>query len=484
MTMAQRIDTGSGVTVARPTAPGQRNWTKLVTLGLAASTAVATWCFLLGGYVAAYLPAVPGMLTMVAGGLIGIFVIFLALVPISTRYGVESIMSIKPVLGQWGPWILVGIAGFILIGWNSVLLIFMGRATAEVLVTTGLAPDASRHGIMVVSALVGIAFIWWVLRKGPSRMTRIGFWIAALVVVMAFWILFSLVANIGWEPIISAPALAPVETDHGNLAVGTEMLIAVSLSWWPYVGGITQNLSSTRKAMNPILLGLCLPLSLISVIGLFAALVFPESGGDPTSYIIELSGPVIGIPILIFIICANISTVMIGVYSLSLGVRQATGLKKELPWKTVLAVSLVPVVFIVALVPNLLFDHISTVNAIVGLILAPICGVQIVDYFILRRQFVSVRAIYSTAHDSVYRFWGGLNWWAVLALALGVATSLSLLNPITYEYRAPFEFLTSSLPAAVVAGGFHWVFTKLIVQPSGKGGYAEIKDLTVLHRSS
>ncbi|MFB9669136.1 cytosine permease [Glutamicibacter nicotianae] len=474
------MEAGNEAEAAKPTAPGQRNWTKLATVGLSASTAVATWCFLLGGFVAVYLPAIPGMLTMIAGGLIGILVIFLALIPISTRYGVESIMSVKPALGQFGPWVVVIIAGFILVGWNSVLLIFMGRATAELLISTGLAPESARHVIMVVSALLGLLFIWWVLRKGPSRMTRVGFWIAAVVVVMAFWILYNLVSTIGWDSVVSAPALAPVDSKLGNLTIGAEMLIAVSLSWWPYVGGITQNLSSSRKAMNPVLLGLCLPLSLISIIGLFAALVFPDSGGDPTSYIIELSGVAVGVPILIFIVCANISTVMIGAYSMSLGVRQATGLNKELPWAAVLALSLIPVGFIVALMPDLLFDRIGTINAFVGLILAPICGVQIVDYYFLRKQFVSVRAIYSSSRDSAYWFWGGVNWWAFLALALGVATYLSLLNPITYETHPPFDFLTASLPSVVVAGAAHWVFTLLFVKPAGKGDYARSVEAAVL----
>ena len=56
-------------------------------------------------------------------------------------------------------------------------------------------------------------------------------------------------------------------------------------------------------------------------------------------------------------------------------------------------------------------------------------------------------------------------------MAAGVGTYLYLLNPITYASRWPYEFLTASLPTAVVAGVVYAIVTLVVNKPAGKGGY-------------
>ena len=53
----------------------------------------------------------------------------------------------------------------------------------------------------------------------------------------------------------------------------------------------------------------------------------------------------------------------------------------------------------------------------------------------------------------------------------GVLTYLYLLNPITYASRSPYEYVTASLPTALVAGVVFALVTALVVRPAGKGGY-------------
>src|SRR5690606_41852545 len=99
---------------------------------------------------------------------------------------------------------------------------------------------------------------------------------------------------------------------------------------------------------------------------------------------------------------------------------------------TVLLLGLVPVAAVSIFVPELFFGNFGTFLAFIGVFFAPLCAIQIVDYFILRRQRLSIRGIFTAGEGSPYYFWGGFNPAAILAMAAGFCTYLYLLNPITY----------------------------------------------------
>ena len=121
--------------------------------------------------------------------------------------------------------------------------------------------------------------------------------------------------------------------------------------------------------------------------------------------------------------------------------------------------------------PDLFFSNFGTFLAFIGVFFAPICAIQIVDYLIIRRQRINIRGIFSSGPGTPYHYWGGFNPAAILAMAAGFVTYLYLLNPVTYASRSPYEFLTASLPTAVVAGVVYWLLTVMIVIPAGKGDY-------------
>jgi NCS1 family nucleobase:cation symporter-1 len=56
-------------------------------------------------------------------------------------------------------------------------------------------------------------------------------------------------------------------------------------------------------------------------------------------------------------------------------------------------------------------------------------------------------------------------------MAAGFATYLYLLDPVTYASHWPYEYLTASLPTALVGGVVYLIATLLFVRPAGKGDY-------------
>jgi NCS1 family nucleobase:cation symporter-1 len=109
--------------------------------------------------------------------------------------------------------------------------------------------------------------------------------------------------------------------------------------------------------------------------------------------------------------------------------------------------------------------------AYIGVFFAPLCGIQIIDYFLLRRQRVSIRGLYAKGPDAPYGYWFGINPAALAGMAVGVWAYLYLLDPISYEIRDPFTLVGASLPAAILAAVAYAIVTLVVIRPLNKGGY-------------
>lgn len=454
-----------------PVLPRERTWGKIPLLGVCVAASVATWIFITGGFVAFYLPAGRGAVTMIAGSLFGILLIVLALLRVTTRYGIDSVAASTPQLGTRGSYLALALTYASVIGWNTLLLVFLGRAAAEILISTGLAGEGARQPLIVIFGLLGVLAAWTILRGGPAAMRNIAPVIATGVVLIAAVLLVALIVNVGWDTIADAEPLAPSDSQIFNYVTGFELLVASMLSWWPYVGGTVRLAPGTKTALWPTVFGLGLAIALLSMIGLFAALAVPSSGGDPTSYLVEVGGLGLGLPALAFIILANVATTMVGVYVSALALKQVPTLQTRLSWNAATALALAPVALVVVITPNWFFDNFGTFLAFIGVAFAPLCGIQIVDYVVFRKHTLNLRAVFLGGRGDAYHYWAGINPAGIAGLVAGAGTYLYLLDPVLFTSRTPYEYISASLPSALAAGIAYALVTKLIVMPAGKGGY-------------
>ena len=263
------------------------------------------------------------------------------------------------------------------------------------------------------------------------------------------------------------PAYAATDA-HWNYTTGVEIGIISLLSWWPYIGAMVRMAPNGRRAAAPIMVGMGLPVPLLSAIGIAGILVLQVS--DPAEWMRTVGGPTYGVIALLFVAAANLGTAVAGVYSSSIGLRHFPALQK-LSWPMLLLISIAPVGVVGLLIPDLFFANFGTFIAFIGLGFAPLCGIQIVDYYLLRKRRIDVRGLFEDRPDSAYRFWSGFNPASLIAMAAGFCTYLYLLNPITYESRWPYDYLTAALPTAVVGGVVYALITLLVVKPVGKGRY-------------
>jgi NCS1 family nucleobase:cation symporter-1 len=432
---------------AWPLLPAERTWGRWRLAITLATAAAATWCYLIGEYVGYYLNFSPGALALTGGCMIGMLLVFLAAGPICGRYGIDSVASTKPQFGSGG-WVIPALMQLIsIIGWNSLLLIFFAKSATQLLRVLGLLPAAvSGREIVPAATLLACALIYFSLLWGAKGVATISKILVAHVLI-GLWMLYLLLSHRWPELSAARPALASPDR-LWNYTTGVELGISSTLSWWPYVGAMIRMAPNARTAVLPVMLGMGAPVPLLSFIGLAGVLVLKSS--DPAEWLRTVGGTAYAIVALVFVGAANFGTAITGIYSSAIGLRNFAALERT-PWALLLLLTIAPVVVIGTLIPELFFAKFGTFLAFLGVGFAPLCGIQIADYFVWRRRKVSIRGIYDRDPAGPYAYLYGFNPAAVIALALGCVVYMALLNPLTFASHGPYRFLTASLPAALSA---------------------------------
>ena len=431
---------------AWPLLPSERTWGRWRLAIALATAAAATWCYLIGEYVGYYLNFSRGAAALTAGCMIGMLLVFLAAGPICGRYGIDSVASTKPQFGIRG-WVIPALMQIIsIIGWNSLLLIFFAKSATQLLRILGLLPAAiSGHQIVPAATLLACALIYVSLLWGARGVATISKILVAHV-LLGLWMLYLLISHRWPELSAAQPTLA--RSDRlWNYTTGVELGITSTLSWWPYVGAMIRMAPNARTAVLPVMLGMGAPVPLLSLIGLAGVLVLKSS--DPAEWLRTVGGTTYAIVALVFVGAANFGTAITGIYSSAIGLRNFLALERT-PWAWLLLLTIAPVVVIGTFIPELFFAKFGTFLAFLGVGFAPLCGIQIADNFWCRRR-VSIRGIYERDPTGPYAYVRGFNPAALIALALGCAVYMMLLNPLTFASRGPYGFLTASLPAALCA---------------------------------
>lgn len=451
---------------AWPLLPRERTWgAARLTLTLA-TTAAATWCYLIGESVGNYLGFIKGGLALGAGCMLGMVLVLLAAGPTCVRFGIDSVAATKPQFGSRGWVVPAALQAVSIIGWNSLLIIFFAKSAVQLSLALGIL-DAKWRNAALVPALTVLAcmIIFTALRRGATGVSIVANILVAHVFI-GLWMLYLLVSH-RWPELIAAQPLMANPKPLWNYTTGIELGIGATLSWWPYIGAMIRMAPNGRTIVLPVMLGMAAPVPVLSLIGLAGALVLKSS--DPTEWLRVVGGPTYAIISLTFVTAANFGTTTAGIYASAIGLRNFAILQKR-NWTTLLLLTIAPVALVGIFIPELFFAKFGNFLALIGVAFAPLCGIQIVDYFILRRGHIELRALYIDAPGRPYYYWRGINPAALIALAAGCLTYVAFLNPLTYESVALYPYMTASLPAAAVAALVYYLGSLAVIR-AGRGGY-------------
>ncbi len=445
-----------------PVPLAQRNWGGLLAGAVSITAGVATWSFVVGGFTANYVDARMGTAAMLAGGLISQFLISLAQIPPVTKYGLETVTTTKPQLGARGSAFALFVQYLTLIGWNCVLIIFLGRALAATLMQLGLIAPEMQGGVATVVSVLTTVGIWILLLMGAEGLKYTGVIVAIGIFVIGSWMYVLLVQTYGVTAISDARPLAPLPQGRlMNYTVALEVLLVSTLGWWAYMGSMFRMVGSAGKAVYPSMGSLGLGWAAIGLIGLYAGLVVGQP--DPTVWIVEVAGPVAGVGVLVFVILSNLGSALVGAHAAALGFGQLPAVARSLSWPAKTFIVLVPMFIIEVFFATAFYDNIGTFMAFIGIFIAPIVGVQIVDWFVFRRiDRLHLPSLFRHDRRSCYWYAGGFNISGMVSLMLGALTYILLIDPITFVPNTELvQYTTASLPSVLVGGLAYYIGMRL-----------------------
>jgi nucleobase:cation symporter-1, NCS1 family len=460
-----------------PIIPKERNWGIVGLFGVTLSAGIAAWSYSIGGAVSWYLTAALGTIAMISGALVGMYFVTVAAMPVSVKYGIDTIAASKPFYGSRGSAFAILVQYASIIGWNCILIILFGRATANVLAAGGVIGEDQTSIVSIAVSLITIAIAYVMVIGGADSVRNNSVWIAVSVAVAGGIVLIVLITQTGWDTIAAGEPAFATGNLHLDYTLGFEILVATVLSWWPYVGGIMRMGKSVSQALLPSMICLGLMTGLIGLIGLYAGLATGEP--DPSISFVQVTGLWMGLVAVVFIGLANVGTAIVGVYATMIGLKQIPAFQYRLSWRWTAAIALGPVAVIAAFFSGPFMDNILTFMYLLGVVFAPIVAIQIVDYYRFRGQRLHLPSLYDYSSRGRYYFWGGFNLVAFAATILGMLCYWLLLDPVTYENRLIlgdiniFQWTSASIATIVFTGAVYWVLTRFVSIPMGKGGYGE-----------
>jgi nucleobase:cation symporter-1, NCS1 family len=420
---------------------------------VAGSFAVATWCYVQGATLATVVNFWQAFAATL-GPLMAAGIIVVLVGNISTRYGIDHWIYQRAVFGYFGVLVLAFVAITTTWGWYAINAQLFGQAMQKGLnevgmnVTDGWVKPLALGCVVIGWALAmgGPAGVKWSTRIMAPLLFAIGLMVLVLVIVKGHSTIFS-AGPIGSEPGTSGSI--------DNYALAVEWNVAFALGWYPTIGAITRLVKRERPAHWALWLGYQFCMVFFILIAVATALIMAPllEGGlstDPTDYLLELGGPWLGTLSVFAIALANITTMVVAVYALSVATKIV---RPSLNYRLVGTFWAIWCGVLTAW--GGIWDFYPKFLAVIGLIAGPALALILADYYFVRRRRISLRSLYDLKKGS-YKYTYGFNIPALIAFGVGVGAFLLVYDPFNYVIRSSlFHYTTATGLSALVAAVFY-----------------------------
>ncbi|WP_018990964.1 purine-cytosine permease family protein [Aromatoleum toluclasticum] len=447
-----------------PLLPGERLWGFWEFTYANSALAIATWAFLIGGATAAFVGPREGIAAVIIGNILGVMLVALPTCLPSGKYGVEQFTLLRSTFGRNGSRLVYALAVVLLtLGWLAVLGMMFGRSVDGMLtlLKTGEAVTEPANGVLVsVLAAAAIVVTGFVVARGPTSIKFFNMIMSPALVLLMFVMMWLILGQHQPAELLGLPALAPPTEDKRlNFMIAVEVNMAAGFSWWPYLGNLARLSKNERTSFWPNVVGVFGAASLGEIVGLLGAAALGNA--DPTIWMTAIGGVAIGIVALGFIAFANVTSMINILYTSVVGLRQLAGpVLGRLSWDMLVAAFCVVPLVVVFWAPGI-YDGFFIFLVWTSALNATLAGIGMADYFVLRRQHISLRAVFASPERSPFAYWGGFNPIALTALVAGSAVYVLVFNPQTLAAGPGFTALSASMPAFLAAAVVQWVGTRM-----------------------
>ncbi len=323
---------------------------------------------ILSGTLLAPLGFAKGLAAILLGHIIGCTLLFLAGL-IGGKTEKSAMETVKLSFGQKGSLLFSCLNVLQLIGWTAIM-IYSGAAAANAVVPIGTG--------WVWAAVIGLLILIWLL-VGVRHLGKLN------VIIMA--------ALFGLTVLLSVVVFRPsgITAFGGAISFGAavELSVAMPLSWLPLISDYTRTAKKPRAAAGVGALAYFFTSSWMYTIGMAAALF---TGKNDIAEIMLQAG--LGTAGLLIILLSTVTTTFLDSYSAGVSAQSISAKLKEKP-----------VAILVCVVGTLLaittpITQFESFLYFIGSVFAPMVAIQIVDYFILKKD------------SSASKFnWGNLALW-------------------------------------------------------------------------
>ncbi len=412
---------------------------------------IATWSYTQGTYLASLV----GFKQLLIGAFFAAILMLLVYqlpVILSARYGIDIWIWLRAVLGEKGVKLLTVLIILVNFPWYAVCAELFASSMDNLLALAGINLPGAFHvilGLMCIAvgtliALKGIGAITWTTRILVPLLLAVG----CFVVFVGFT---SVPADVilDYSPVFASDS---EKTFNYILSIEANFAFVITL-----IGGMSEVPRLTRKegpAYVAGVLGQGLSGSFFVVVGAVMSIAMQHVTGemidDPTTMLATLAAPSLALFSLLLVAFANIGTQAVGSYIYGVMLRSSF---KSIKYKTF--------VFILAAYAGIfvvwggMIEYFGVFLTIGAFVYSPLAAVLFADFFMVRRQKISLRDAYGmTGHDK-YRFTGGFNLVGLFCIAAGIAMMFVIYNPITGKVH--FEPLFALTPT-----GGSFIFTALL----------------------
>ena len=455
----ENLDSNLGNQDLNPIPEAERTWTWLdyTALWVGMAHNIPTW-LMAGGLIASGLTWWQAILIIALGN-------FIVLVPIvlnshpGTKYGIPFPIIVRASFGIRGANIATIVRGAIAAVWFGIQVQIGGQALKLIFIRLFPALDARFPSELLGQSLldwecfaVFLVLNLWILLHGMAALRKFERWAAPSVLVLAV-ILF------GWAwqkagglgPVISAPVKPP--SDFGHLVLTSLMSV---VAFWATLSlnasDFTRFARSQRDQVIGQALGLPTTMIIFSLLGVLTtsatAVIFGSVIWDAVGLIQKLPSTWLVVVCLIAVVLATLSVnVAANLVSAAYDISNLAPRKLSM-WRGALIAAVLGTVImpwrLLASAHVYIFDWLGTV----AIALAPVAGIIIADYWLVRKCKLSVPDLYKV--DGAYKYTGGFNPRALIAAALGVFAAYSGMIFPPLHLLSDLSWITGILVALLV----------------------------------
>ncbi len=401
-----------------------------------------------------------------------------------TKYGIPFPVFARASFGVLGANVAALLRALVACGWFGIQTWFGGLALWQLLASMSpgiehaLTSDAMKASFIGIhpGELLGFVVFWFInlffILRGTESIKFLETWAAPFLIAMGLLLLgWAYVRAGGFGPILSTPSKLEGPAFWSVFAPSLTAMVGFWATLSLNIPDFTRYAKSQRDQALGQALGLPATMILFSFIGVAVTsatkVIFGELIWDPVKLLTRVGGSFVLVLAMLGLSIATLSTnLAANVVSPANDFSNLSPSRISYKMGGIITAVIGALIFPWKLIESskgYIFTWLVGYSALLG----PIGGIMIADYFIVRKTKLDLDDLYR--RGGAYEYSNGVNWFAMLALAIGVAINLPgfLATAIPSIQVADFWktiYTYAWFVGFLVSGGLHIVFQRTVAR--------------------